>query len=52
MTLEEYCVTAKPKPSSTVDANDMADFYTDDYADDEDDDDAVCDDDDSGHGDL
>jgi len=52
MTLEEYCITAKPKPSATIDANDMADFYQDDYLDEDDEDDAVCDDDDSGHGDL
>lgn len=54
-TLEEYCVTAKPKPRSTssFDASDMADFYEDDYRDDDGCDDAICDDDeDSGHGDF
>lgn len=54
-TLQEYCVTAKPKPQ---DYNTDADFYDDEYMendDDEevDDEDNVCDDGegDSGHGD-
>lgn len=52
MTLEEYCITAKPKPSSNIDANDiMTDFYQDDYIDDDDDDDSMGDGDDSGQGD-
>lgn len=52
MTLEEYCITAKPKPSSNIDTNDiMTDFYQDDYIDDDDDDDSMGDGDDSGQGD-
>ena len=54
-TLQEYCVMAKPRPSSH--SVDMADFYDDDYMDDDDDlddddDNNPCydDEDDSGHG--
>ena len=56
-TLDDYCVMAKPRPSSH--SVDMADFYDDDYMDDDDDldddddDNNPCydDEDDSGHGD-
>merc|ERR1712156_1230306 len=47
LTMEEYCIKAKSKPSTT-DNIDMTDFYDDDY--DLDDDDAGEDTDDSGNG--
>ena len=53
VTLQDYCVTAKPVPPEA----DVADFYNDDYLDeddDDDDDDGMCyddDEEDSGHGD-
>merc|ERR1712066_460311 len=48
LTMEEYCIKAKKKPS-TNDNIDMTDFYDDDYDDDEDCDGAE-DTDDSGNG--
>jgi len=53
-TLQDYCITEKPKPPEV----EGIDFYNDDYLDDEDDDDddddGMCyddDEEDSGHGD-
>ena len=51
-TIEQYCVSTKPKPSESQ--MDMADFYDDDYMDDDEEEDeehALYDDDeDSGNG--
>lgn len=56
LTMEEYCIKAKKKPSTTNDNIDMTDFYDDDYDLDDDDDygdedeEAAEDTDDSGNG--
>jgi len=55
LTMEEYCIKAKSKPSTVNDNIDMTDFYDDDYDDYEDDDEeeeeeAGDDTDDSGNG--
>jgi len=54
LTMEEYCIKAKSKPSTVNDNIDMTDFYDDDYDDyeddEEDEEEAGDDTDDSGNG--
>ena len=49
-TLQEYCVSVKPKPLDDVDFYDDDDYVADDDDDDDDDDYYQDDDDDSGNG--